>query len=133
MSKTNSSTLEILDKSYDLEENYITLVEFYDCKYSSYQFGVNNFSNVFPIYKKKYSDGDLEKIYFKKKSNMNVEKITNDLVKQIENVNEGGKRKLKKSRTKKISEEIKEDELYIDINDDSSDLDMDYYEDDDEI
>jgi hypothetical protein len=64
---------------------------------------------------------------------MNVEKITNDLVKQIENVNEGGKRKLKKSRTKKISEEIKEDELYIDINDDSSDLDMDYYEDDDEI
>jgi len=131
MSKINSSSFEISEKSYDLKDNYITLVEFYDSKYSKYQLVMTDFSKVFPTFKKKSSEKDLELNFLYKKSKIRDEKIINDLVKEIESVEEGGKRKVTKSRTKKLLLE-NEEELYIDINDNISKLDLDYYEDDDD-
>ena len=131
MSKINSSSFEISEKSYDLKDNYITLVEFYDSKYSKYQLVMTDFSKVFPKFKRKSSEKDLELNFLYKKSKIRDEKIINDLVKEIESVEEGGKRKVTKSRTKKLLLE-NEEELYIDINDNISKLDLDYYEDDDD-
>lgn len=131
MSKINSSSFEISEKSYDLKDNYITLVEFYDSKYSKYQLVMTDFSKVFPTFKRKSSEKDLELNFLYKKSKIRDEKIINDLVKEIESVEEGGKRKVTKSRTKKLLLE-NEEELYIDINDNISKLDLDYYEDDDD-
>ncbi len=131
MSKINSSSFEISEKSYDLKDNYITLVEFYDSKYSKYQLVMTDFSKVFPTFKKKSSEKDLELNFLYKKSKIRDEKIINDLVKEIESVEEGGKRNVTKSRTKKLLLE-NEEELYIDINDNISKLDLDYYEDDDD-
>ena len=132
MSKINSSSFEISEKSYDLKDNYITLVEFYDSKYSKYQLVMTDFSKVFPTFKRKSSEKDLELNFLYKKSKIKDEKIINDLVKEIESVEEGGKRKVTKSRTKKLLLENSEEELYIDINDNISKLDLDYYEDDDD-
>ena len=132
MSKINSSSFEISEKSYDLKDNYITLVEFYDSKYSKYQLVMTDFSKVFPTFKRKSSEKDLELNFLYKKSKIRDEKIINDLVKEIESVEEGGKRKVTKSRTKKLLLENSEEELYIDINDNISKLDLDYYEDDDD-
>ncbi len=131
MSKINSSSFEISEKSYDLKDNYITLVEFYDSKYSKYQLVMTDFSKVFPTFKRKSSEKDLELNFLYKKSKIRDEKIINDLVKEIESVEEGGKRNVTKSRTKKLLLE-NEEELYIDINDNISKLDLDYYEDDDD-
>ena len=131
MSKINSSSFEISEKSYDLKDNYITLVEFYDSKYSKYQLVMTDFSKVFPTFKRKSSEKDLELNFLYKKSKIKDEKIINDLVKEIESVEEGGKRKVTKSRTKKLLLE-NEEELYIDINDNISKLDLDYYEEDDD-
>ena len=131
MSKINSSSFEISEKSYDLKDNYITLVEFYDSKYSKYQLVMTDFSKVFPTFKKKSRKKNLELNFLYKKSKIRDEKIINDLVKEIESVEEGGKRKVTKSRTKKLLLE-NEEELYIDINDNISKLDLDYYEDDDD-
>ena len=131
MSKINSSSFEISEKSYDSKDNYITLVEFHDSKYSKYQLVMTDFSKVFPKFKRKSSEKDLELNFLYKKSKIRDEKIINDLVKEIESVEEGGKRKVTKSRTKKLLLE-NEEELYIDINDNISKLDLDYYEDDDD-
>lgn len=131
MSKINSSSFEISEKSYDSKDNYITLVEFHDSKYSKYQLVMTDFSKVFPTFKRKSSEKDLELNFLYKKSKIKDEKIINDLVKEIESVEEGGKRKVTKSRTKKLLLE-NEEELYIDINDNISKLDLDYYEDDDD-
>ena len=132
MSKINSSSFEISEKSYDLKDNYITLVEFYDSKYSKYQLVMNDFSKVFPIFKRKNCEKDLELNFLYKKSKIRDEKIINDLVKEIESAKSGGRRKVTKSRTKKLLLEKSEEELYIDINDNIPKLDLDYYEEDDD-